>query len=882
MSAKWIRSKQWDDRVIPPWAWPVKALLRLFSSVWFGIALLVLVGVYGALASIPAGIVALLPTVAFYALTAVGLAAAIVVLPLAILRRVWRADAGGRNLRFAITVLAGLVLLVVAWELWLMVLWPRLQYDPATGKGVRFFAEFCHRYRATTLRRLPGMEMSELEFYSWWPLRTVLLLFVATMVVATVRRIEFTFERIGVLLVHSGIVTIALGSAYYSGLKKEGDTILLAGQPGEDGKPAPGPPVDRFYDNTATALWVRQSGPTEGGPWELRPIHPPRYNDYGLSAAGKRTVLAEIGRAGDRDSDQGRTLDVPVRPMAGMKATLDADITLRVVGYAGYAEAGQDWVEAPPPAHGEGGGANPVRFARLESARDERGNPADKKLGFSFFFLPASAKDRLGETEAFGIEHAMGMDQRRWKDLQAELPTGTQHALVVEVPARPASGETPARPGYSGIIAIDSAKLNEEVKLGESGFSVRVTRLEAQPPFPIVTPGYRNAQSSLAIVRITTPEGTSFDRWVYHRFPEISQDLLDEKNERGMPRRRDAAPSIRVSYLDASKLQVYLDERPRESGGDERASTGADVVADLAARTRILVRLPGREARVIEHVGADGTAELLPGLRLRLLSAWAHAEPIETPRVVPEEERKAEFVGAHDRALLGVEVTARDGFRRIVWAPFSKYMGSDMAAPRRVALPGGRTLDLAFSRLAYTLPGFVLQLVDFQMVSYEHTNQPRDYRSVIRVTPTAGDGRHAGVMAFEPYEHVTQLNAPLQAPFMWREDRSWFSNAGWTLLSRINPNQFKFSQAGWDAQGWNETLQMTSAGQLPRPFARFTILGVGNNPGIHIIALGGVMMSVGIPWAFYLKPWLMKRKKRRMQAELGARAREPELAGAAS
>jgi hypothetical protein len=60
------------------------------------------------------------------------------------------------------------------------------------------------------------------------------------------------------------------------------------------------------------------------------------------------------------------------------------------------------------------------------------------------------------------------------------------------------------------------------------------------------------------------------------------------------------------------------------------------------------------------------------------------------------------------------------------------------------------------------------------------------------------------------------------------------------------------------------------AGQLQRPFASFTILHVGNNPGIHLVAAGGVMMGVGIPWAFYVKPWLVRREKKRIQEAVKA------------
>jgi hypothetical protein len=67
---------------------------------------------------------------------------------------------------------------------------------------------------------------------------------------------------------------------------------------------------------------------------------------------------------------------------------------------------------------------------------------------------------------------------------------------------------------------------------------------------------------------------------------------------------------------------------------------------------------------------------------------------------------------------------------------------------------------------------------------------------------------------------------------------------------------------------WTQSQQMVDSGQAKRPFVRYTILGVGNNPGIHIIALGSILMGVGIPWAFYVKPLLVQRKKRKIQQQL--------------
>jgi hypothetical protein len=184
------------------------------------------------------------------------------------------------------------------------------------------FADFIRDYKAVTLRRLPGIEMSELEFYSWWPLRIVLLAFVVNMVTATVRRIEFKFENLGVLTVHTGIVTIALGSVYYTGLKKEGDTIVFAGEPTPGGETTIGPPSGVFYDNTRVALFVDGF---KG--WEQRPLsNIPRYNDYALT------------------DDHPRTLDLDVMP--SRTALVDPDIRFRVVGYAAYADLAAQPVKA--------------------------------------------------------------------------------------------------------------------------------------------------------------------------------------------------------------------------------------------------------------------------------------------------------------------------------------------------------------------------------------------------------------------------------------------------------------------------------------------------------------------------------------------------------
>lgn len=851
MSLKWQRSRRWDDEHIPGWAWPVKAVLRAFSSITLAVVLLSFVALYAVLASVPVGLLALAPTWGIYGLTLLAFVGAGAAMPVAVL---WRAsrDRIAFPARFAAAVVLFVGLAAATGWAWAHLLWPVLHYEPATGRGLRLFASFCDRYKSTTLRRLPFMEMSELEFYSWWPLRAVLLAFVANMVTATVRRIEFVFVNLGVLTVHTGIITITLGSVYYASLKLEGDVLLLAGEPGPDGTPTPGPAVDTFYDHARAALWVSQRGL-----WEQRPLSGiPRYNDYGLDAGPSPTARGVVG--GERPASL-PPLDLAVPPAASSGQNrphrVDADVRFRVVGYASAAEAVRDWARADPPPSGP---ATPVRFVdlRVRFPRD-----ASPRSVFRFFLLPTRPAERTAPTAGFTLEYTRGMSDGRWAELTSPLPGGAAHALVIDVPSATYRAVHAAEPGAT----IDAA-----------GWRIEVQDVLPQPPLPIITEGYRGATSSVAVVRVTPPSGPAFTRYVYHRFPEISQDLLDAVNDRGMPTRRDADPAIRIGYIDASLVQVYLDER--EDG-----------------LVRAAVRLPAGRVLVTERLEPGSALEEFvprrdpdrdPKIDLVLGERWEHAEPVERPRPLAERERRSEDVGTHARAMLAVEVSvdARGPriqaapWSRVVWLPFTKYLGVGLDTERRVTLPDGRELSLAFGRAAHRFgrghnarPDFMIQLVDFRAITYEHRGAPRDYQSTIRVIPAA--------LSFEPYVHVTSLNAPLQAPFLWDDERrSWLANVAGTLASRLDPGQFKLSQAGWDQQGWERTQSAADRGELARPFASFTILGVGNNPGIHVIALGGVLMSVGIPWAFYVKPWILRRRARRLRERV---ARAPAGAPAA-
>lgn len=832
MSAKWRRVQAWDRKHLTGPLAPVRFVLHALSSITLAATLLVGVALYAVLASVPVGLLALIPTWLVYIASLVAVALAPGIISVALAGRLARARGLGRApgflLRFGV-LLAVTAAGVLAWR---DLVWPAIAYEPATKEGLRLWAGFVERYESTTVRRLPAFEMTELEFYAWWPMRAMLLLFTLNLIVATIRRIEFRFVNIGVLTVHTGIVCIAAGSVYYQMFKLEGDTLLLAGgaMQGQAGA-GPGPAQGAFYDREDPALWIHA-----GMEWQQRRLDwLPRYNDYNLRA-GKGETVQDIVSGQRQPGDHSLApLDIPIHSTGNVDGL--HGLSLRVVGFASYAEASLHW-QRTEPARAEDR-RQPLRLVYLVG-HDLAGTGVADDAGqrvLWFALTPGSHATAMHETPEIGVEYAIGMEPSRWADLTSQFPRGALTGLVVEIPEA----------GYRETIA---PRPGVRTPVGETGWHLTLEQVLPEPPFPIVTPGYEGATCAVALVKLEPPAGEPFVRWVYHRFPEISQDLLEARADDGRPLRRDPDPSVRIGFVDATKLQVYFNEDP---------GTG---LVDAVVRTPVSLSV---------------TRGLEPGSRLRepierlsfdLADRWDDARRIEMPAPVATDAREGNMIGTHDKAMVAVEISQPDtGWKDTVWLPYCKFtdVASLRASTQRwVDLPDGRRIALVFGRVQHRLPGFQLRMLDFTMLSYDHRGSPRDYQTLVRVEST--DGR------FEPYDHVTRLNAPLKAPFLWSSARGLASNLAGEIVGHLSPRQFKFAQAGWDRSGWEQSQEMVDQGLLERPRASFTILGVGNNPGIHIIALGGVLMGVGTPWAFYIKPWLVRRQRDRLKAELSRQA----------
>jgi membrane protein DedA with SNARE-associated domain len=73
------------------------------------------------------------------------------------------------------------------------------------------------------MRQWRPFELTEFEWFHWWPFQLLMGLLAANLVTTTLRRIPLRVVNLGVWMIHSGIIILIIGSVIYFGTKVEGD-----------------------------------------------------------------------------------------------------------------------------------------------------------------------------------------------------------------------------------------------------------------------------------------------------------------------------------------------------------------------------------------------------------------------------------------------------------------------------------------------------------------------------------------------------------------------------------------------------------------------------------------------------------------------------------
>ncbi len=745
-------------------------------------------------------------------------------------------------------------------------------------------------WRHQLVRQWPAFEMTEFEWFHTPVFLGLCGLLVANIAITTIRRIPFRVVNLGVWMIHTGIITLVVGSVIYFGTKVEGDTPVVrrevvarvgdaevrlpalvgAARTVGSGEAArtirvaqvdPAWPILSGDDAGKKALSVslvieRQSAEGKIPHRFVRQLLDgyPQYTEDVIPGRGRAVKLEEFGEK-IVDADVELTLEASAQAWYWIKDSVALGVrearddgeptpwSQRIVkGLPRY----NDWIASPGDVWTTVAGESSVRPLSIVvpagKEPDALGNVSARITAFLRYAVMEERREP-GPGEDVGL-----------LDLIARDPSGAIAPERIVIPS-PGIGT----PALGGMVEVRGDQWMPDAKIDAATFASSLAIVITEPtdasvridpdaaardgPIAIGDTGWkvhvrevvrnidvgRDHPISLAILEVTTPEGETFARWAFPQ-GEMTRDMELDRSGSG-----DAHGEIQDRAVDPRITTVFTP-----------GSSAPIVIAPASDGTvRMFRRGAGGYEEGTLAIGQPVTFGGGASLEVAAVSATSHG--VTKPMIVPRGARDKDSDVERVFAMAQVELT-KGAWSQRVWLPFNKYSFDDpqMAAaglsrvePVVVALPDGKQVELIFTRERRPLPDPVM-LDDFVVTSTiggftGEMSSIRDWTSVIRFDDDDAQG-------WGPDMRV-QTNEPA-------------AHAG-----------LRFFQAYWDAP------QEGSAGMA------FTGLGVGNRRGVVTQLAGCIIAVSGMIYAFYIKPIIKRRRRDRVMADLAARGIEPKHRG---
>lgn len=725
------------------------------------------------------------------------------------------------------------------------------------------------------IRALPFFEMTEFEWFHWWPFDLLIALICINLVVATIRRVPFKPVNYGVWMIHTGIIILAIGSVIYFSTKVEGDApvvrrqvrievpgfdpVTLSAIPGNrtlvgsganmygieiasidpqwellsgddkgrraykvtvlvqstqqlfmrellDGFPQytedlvptgdPQQPMARakrtldkalvdenitlalepflqneFFLRESWAVYLREQGTSN---WVERPVHHmPRYNDY---VANRNDVWFPAGAAALESP-----LSITVEPVAASDPLPDVPLTIN--SYLRYAVS----EDRPLP---DGEILNPSVAVRLANAN---GQQRDHVL---YAFDPARNSAEGGRLEFRWINSDAELEALRFirpPTLRVNVPGGS----LIEFPVT----ETAAQRPEIEFTPVEGSDYAFRVRSIEDGLEIFGTI------------------GSVAVVEIRKGEET-FVRWVFDN-PALTRDVSDANAADAMH-----APVI---TLDAGIATTYTP--------GVRPALVTVIGGPAENQTRVLLAV--QDQTRVDDVSIGRIHELGAGTFITL-TRWMPRTRSETrPAIVPRNQRNKD---ADVQLSMAKVIVPFPGGSRAAWLAYHHYpfthpndtLRRFAFRPSQVQAPDGRIYELLLSRRRMPL-GTSVRLRDFILT--EHVGGFTGQTATIRDWTS-------------------------EVEFLDR-DNSWSAPTTVSVNKPAVFGEYSYFQSQWDPPS-----AARFEGDRPSAGLNYTVLGVGNRHGVNIQLFGCCVAVFGMIWAFYIKPFIKRRQQQAVYAAL--------------
>jgi hypothetical protein len=733
------------------------------------------------------------------------------------------------------------------------------------------------------LRQLPALEMTEFEWFHWWPFDVLVALICLSMVVATVRRIPLMPVNYGVWMIHAGVVVMALGGVLYFGTKVEGDapvarrqvTVLVPGHAPVSVVAMPGNsvhagPRDNSYHVQVTEIdpqWEILSGADAGkrtykvsvrvqGPGEpfIRVLLDgyPQYTEDLVRATEPGAPWTRAVKArGNPLVDEALELSLEYAPQEWFYLSNDMRkswaLYLREVVEDG---APGPWVERPieglPLYNDYVADPRGVRLPAVEAA--DRARPLHVEIP------PADdARDPLGDVTIIArsyLRYAFMEEQRLYDNgtfdpaVNVRLETTDGRRQEYELVALDAAGRSRER-GQLVFEWIDAETgLDELLAFEEPTLRIRVPGADVDLEIPI-----QRTVASEPDLPFTPVEGTGYGWRVQFlqdglRLPDgevVSVAAVEiQTPQRTFVRwvcddpgkTRDLPGS--GSAMAAHGEPVALDPGIAMEYTPAPRSAAVTVVGGPGAGDLRLVDATGRSAPRLHDLTVGEPVDLAAGISLTVLEFAADTSVQSRPAVVPPSQRDRGF--GVQLSMIQVELP---GAGEPHWLFYHSWPIRDPSRslrgvyrPTEVLLGDGRRVELMFSRQRRKLPSPAV-LEDFVMDT-----------------------------------HIGGFTGQSLSVLNWTSEVRFRDGDAWTDIERVSVNHprehggYSYYQAQWDPPD-----AQRGYGGL-----NYTVLGVGNRHGVNTMLLGCCLSVLGMIYAFYVKPVIRRRRHRAGYAAITAAA----------
>ncbi|MGB0717113.1 MAG: hypothetical protein ACPGXK_14635 [Phycisphaerae bacterium] len=710
------------------------------------------------------------------------------------------------------------------------------------------------------LRQIPLFEMTEFEWFHWWPFDLLVALFTLNMFVITVRRIPLRFMNLGVWGIHFGIITMTLGSYVYFSTKVEGDAPVFRRQvviqaPGSDElQTLVAIPGNQTTIATPDGEWKFAIGATNTEP-NLPPeavalkdkgedlfevmvaVTPPQGNGfvrflygthdefardlipgsgYASNAIGRRLVNADlrlsqdlaptttfhvkdtwalfVRRPGEKDWSQRIISGLPRYNDYVSSRDLvlaEHDITPRMID-----------IEVPPGEEPDALGDTPVRisgflrYAQMQERWEDGGKWVNPVLRFTAS-MP-DIQDQQFELVAFDAEQSGTPDggaQFVWlqdKSQLEQLPKRALGAVTITINETGKSVDVP---------------LTAQTVVGRDGAFTALPGTDLRYRI-VAVPGRLDIEAqtvAIAMVEVETPEGR-FTRMVADQ-PAMTRDIRAEGDT--------VDPHGRTA--DAPDPRLTMTFEPPGSWFIFAGYPGGLTFVQNSSERRL----------VTKDVNVGETIQLARGT-FKVDSFFTHATTVRKPFVVPKEQQNRDLGVALSMIRLEVGTGSNTEAQ---WIPYNqyafpnaqfRYAGRFAYLPRTVTLADGSEVEVLFSRERRYLPA-AIALQEFALD--EHVGGYSGSAATIR-------------------NYVSQLR------FFDGDQNRWTDPVEISVNSPTGYGGFWYFQANWDPP----MQERAGSGMI------YTGLGIGNRNGVYAQLAGSTLSVIGMIFAFYVKPVLKRRR----------------------